>query len=57
MEGSVAAAVTALRPAIEQLVISCAAQPEGLAEPSGQEEQCMQVGTRIYCGRFLESLD
>jgi len=39
-----AAAVAALRPSLEALVIRCAAEPENIADPGHQEDRTIQAG-------------
>jgi hypothetical protein len=44
VEPRAAAAVAALRPSLEALVIRCAAEPENIADPGHQEDRTIQVG-------------
>ncbi len=43
MDARAAAAITALRPSLEALVIRCAAEPDTISEPSYQEDKTIQV--------------
>jgi hypothetical protein len=44
VEPRAAAAIAALRPSLEALVIRCAAEPENIADPGHQEDRTIQVG-------------
>ena len=55
MEPRVAAIITALRPAVESLVIRCAAEPGSVAEPTMQEDKTIQAVrqlAKMNAGRF-----
>ena len=43
MDARAAAAITALRPSLEALVIRCAAEPDTISEPTYQENKTLQV--------------
>ena len=47
MDVETAAAVVALRPALETLVIRAANDPENLNAPNAQEEKAVQVGASV----------
>ena len=61
MDGRQAALVAGLRPALERLVIRCAAEPASISEPSLQEDKTLQVVrqlAKINAGRHdLEQVD
>ena len=55
MDPRVAAIITALRPAVESLVIRCAAEPNSVAEPTHQEDKTIQAVrqlAKMNAGRF-----
>ena len=55
MDPKLAAIVTALRPAVESLVIRCAAEPGSVAEPTMQEDKTIQAVrqlAKMNAGRF-----
>ena len=43
MSGTAAAAITALRPSLEALIIRCAGEPETIAEPTHQEDKTIKA--------------